>query len=155
MPAPRLKDFDYVGYAAYSITICCDFKRKFFESDKVVQKCISFLKECSDKYQFKIYLYTFMPNHLHLCVVGDSDNANLKKMIIVFKQKCSFWFKKECNLKLFQQGYYDHIIRKEEGIGKVMNYIAYNPIRKNLCENYCDYKFTGSFEFELSESFFY
>ncbi|MEW6606117.1 MAG: transposase [bacterium] len=153
MSAPRLENFDYIGYAAYSITICCNFKHNYFESDKTVHECINILKEIAEKYQFKIYLYTFMPDHLHLCVIGDSENANLQKMIKIFKQKCGFWFKKEYNKQLFQQGYYDHIIRKEEGIENVMKYIANNPVRKELCKNFEDYRFTGSFEFDVNKIF--
>lgn len=153
MSAPRLRNFDYIGYAAYSITICCNFKHNYFESDTVVQECIKILKDVSEEYGFRVYLWTFMPGHLHLSVVGDSANANLRKMIKGFKQKCGFWFKKEYNKQLFQPGYYDHIIRKEEGIENVMRYIANNPVRKGLCENYGDYKFTGSFEFDIREMF--
>lgn len=153
MSAPRLRKFDYIGYTAYSITICCNFKHSHFESNIVVRECIKILKDISEEYKFKVYIYTFMPDHLHLCLVGDSENANLKKMIKLFKQKCCFWFKKEYSKQLFQPGYYDHIIRKKEGIKDVIRYIANNPIRKGLCKHYKEYQFTGSLEYDIRKMF--
>ncbi|MEK7812392.1 MAG: transposase [Candidatus Desantisbacteria bacterium] len=153
MSAPRLENFDYIGYRPYSITICCDCRHNYFESDIVVNECIKILRDVSEEYEFKVYLYTFMPDHLHLSIVGSSENANLQKMIKIFKQKCGFWFKKEYGKQLFQSGYYDHIVRKEEGIEKVIRYMANNPVRKGLCENYEDYRFTSSFEFDMKKMF--
>ena len=154
MRAPRLKNFDYKGYIAYSITICCDYKNNYFKSEIVINKCSEILKELSEKFNFKIYLYTFMPDHLHLCVVGESKNSDLIKLIKLFKQMAGHWFKNEYHKKLFQPGYYDHIIRKEEGIEKVMRYIAENPIRQGLVGNYDEFKFTGSFMFDDTKNLF-
>ncbi|MBN2380988.1 hypothetical protein JXM67_14415 [candidate division WOR-3 bacterium] len=44
---------------------------------------------------------------------------------------------------MWQRGYYDHILRKEEDLEIVANYIWGNPVRKGLAETIEEYPFSG------------
>lgn len=83
-----------------------------------------------------------MPDHLHLLVVGEDDKSDLKKFINLFKQKSGYWFKKSNNENLWHTSYYDHILRKEESIEQVADYILGNPLRKGLVSDFRDYPFS-------------
>ena len=52
-------------------------------------------------------------------------------------------FKKATGKRLWQKSFYDHVVRKEENLNSVAEYIFNNPVRKGMVENYDDYPFLG------------
>jgi REP element-mobilizing transposase RayT len=86
-----------------------------------------------------------MPDHLHLLVAGEDDESDLKKFVSFFKQKSGYWFKKNYKDNLWHLSYYDHVLRKEESIEGVANYILGNPARKGLISDPREYAFSWSF----------
>ncbi len=54
---------------------------------------------------------------------------------------------------LWQPSYYDHILRKDEAITDIAQYIFDNPVRKGLVKHYPDYEHKGSFELDLKHFF--
>ena len=142
---PRLKDFDYRGTYAYFITILTNDRAIYFREPTVVKGIINILNETAILEKFKVLAYCFMPDHLHLLVIGQDDRSNAKKFVSLFKQKSGYWFKKDYNENLWHISYYDHILRKEESIEGVASYILENPVRKGFVSDYRGYPFSRSF----------
>jgi len=142
---PRLKDFDYRGTYAYFITILTNDRAIYFREPTVVKGIINILNETALSERFKVLTYCFMPDHLHLLVIGEDDESDLKKFVSFFKQKSGYWFKKNYKENLWHVSYYDHILRKEESIGSVIMYILGNPVRKGLVSGYREYPFSKVF----------
>ena len=142
---PRLKDFDYTGTYAYFITIRTKDRRPYFKNPEVVNGLVNLLLEVAKSERFSLLAYCFMPNHLHLLVIGQDDRSNAKKFVSLFKQKGGYWFKKNHNENLWHVSYYDHILRKEENIEGVASYILENPVRKGFVSDYREYPFSRSF----------
>jgi putative transposase len=142
---PRLKDFDYTGTNAYFITVRTKDHRTFFKEEEVVKDVVNILNETSISEKFKVLAYCFMPDHLHLLVIGQDDRSNAKKFVSLFKQKNGYWFKKNYNKNLWHISYYDHILRKEESIEGIASYILENPVRKGFVSDYREYPFSSSF----------
>ncbi|MBA7678588.1 hypothetical protein ES703_86866 [subsurface metagenome] len=138
----RLKFFSYKGPYAYSVTICTCEKSPIFKIPKAVKTILDLLKEISTRYGFRLVAYCFMPDHLHLLVAGDKD-SNLLKFIQTFKQVSSCRFRKNFGERLWQRGYYEHVLRAEENLEKVARYIWGNPVRKGLVEHEEEYPFSG------------
>ena len=92
-----------------------------------------------------------MPDHLHLLLEGDNVNSDLKKFISSYKQLSSFYYKANKGKQLWQTNYYDHVLRREEDNIKVAYYIFNNPVRKRLVDDFKQYKFIGSFEFDIAK----
>jgi len=141
----RLKNFDYKGYYRYYLTINTNYKIKFFTNKEIFQQVRKILKNLSEKYGFAVWVYCFMPNHLHFLVEGKKKDSDLKKFMALFKQKSSYYFKKKTAKKLWQENYYEHVLRKDEDTIKVVKYILNNPVRADLVENYYEYPCSGSF----------
>ncbi len=148
--SPRLRDFDYKGSYAYFITCCTNQKKPHFKDKDIVGIMVDVLKETSQRFNFRVYAYCFMPDHLHLLVTG-GETSSLGEFMRFFKQKTSFMFKKREGNSLWQRSYYNHVLRKEETLRDVALYIFHNPVRKKLVENYQDYPFSGSFVFDKNE----
>ncbi len=138
----RLQHFDYSGSYAYSITICCCDKNNYFTCKSTVLSILDSLNSISSEMDFFILAYCFMPNHLHILTTGGED-ANLINFIKKFKQVSGYNFKKITEEKLWQKSYHDHVVRKEEDLNSIAEYIFNNPVRKGLVENHDDYPFLG------------
>lgn len=148
----RLKEFDYKGLYRYFITICTFNKEQIFKDNpSTVTWFVDILREQSRTFRFKIWAYCFMPDHLHLLLEGDDVNSDLKKFISSYKQISSFYYKERVGKQLWQINYYDHVLRKEEDNMNVAYYIFNNPVRKGIVDDFNQYKFIGSFEFDMAK----
>ncbi len=148
----RLKDFNYKGCYRYFITLCTFDKKIIFIDETLVGWLIDVLKDKSTSFGFRIWAYCFMPDHLHLLIEGKSDDSDLKQFVSSYKQYTAFHYKKRYKRELWQINFYDHILRKGEDTINVANYIFNNPVRKGLNDEYRDYKFLGSFEFDVMQT---
>jgi len=146
----RLKEFDYKGNYAYSVTICTYEKQFYFKDGNLVAILLSRLKREANLASFFVFAYCFMPDHLHLLLVGN-EKANLIKFIKMFKQKTGFYFKQKYKKCLWQKSFYDHILRKEESIRDVALYIFNNPVRKQIVDDFRKYPYLGSFVVDMRE----
>jgi putative transposase len=157
-PKPHLRAFGYLGCYHYFVTICTDGKKNLFvKNNYLIEKMIDVLNQTAEKHFFTVWVYCFMPDHLHILVEGINPNSDLKKFIKIFKQRTAYWYSREessAGNKLWQPGYYDHVLRKEEDTAEVMRYILDNPVRKGLVANYLDYRYSGSPVFDIKEILF-
>jgi len=148
--APRLLRFDYTGSHAYFVT-CATYKKKPCFSDKaVVDIILPMMSRCGTRNGFAIYIYCFMPDHLHMLLIGE-EKSSLRRFMQVFKQESSFAFKREYDNFLWQRSYYDRVLRAEETLKEVAWYIMNNPVRRGFVDDYRSYAFSGSFLFDIKE----
>lgn len=131
--------------------MCIEDKKAFFKDESIVNKFLQILKDVLGKHSCKNIVYVFMLDHLHLILEGVSEEANLWKAIVLFKQKTGFWLSKNGNGIRWQKDFYDHIHRKDDDLRKQINYILDNPVRKELVTNWKDYPFKGSLDFDIEE----
>ena len=77
-------------------------------------------------------------------IEAQKEDCDLEKFVKRFKQLSGFYFKKNLGQKLWAKSYYDHILRSEEYLAKIIWYILNNPVRKGLVKYWYDYKYWGS-----------
>ena len=138
----RLQHFDYEGSYAYFLTICCYDNVSCFTNKNTVFNILNSLNSISSTMNFSIIAYCFMPDHLHILTSGE-ERINLIKFVKQFKQITGYNFKKATGRRLWQKSFYDHVVRKEENLNSIAEYIFNNPVRKGLVEDYDDYPFLG------------
>ena len=140
----RLPSFKYIGPYRYHLIMHTKddycFSRKEWGYDLIC--CI--LSQVAGKHQFRVIVYCFMPNHLHLLLEG-SEGSNLKEFARIFKQMSAYHYKKTSGLELWQRSYFDKILRRDENTLSVAKYILENPVRWELVRNCMDYPYSGSF----------
>mgnify|MGYP003730669011 CR=1 FL=1 len=105
---------------------------------------ISVLKEEQAHWNCVVYTYCLMPDHLHFLVSVAEEGASVLVFTERFKGKTTnaSW-KSGWQGKLWQPRYYDHVIRKEESLVKIAQYILDNPVRKGLCASAEDWPWGG------------
>ena len=155
----RLKHYDYSQQGYYFITLCTYEKMNLFGSVKndviiindagyIVETWYKQLESKFDK--VRIDSHVVMPNHFHciLAIVGDDRcvvpkeagahmGAPLQKIIQWFKTMTTNEYIKGVksgeyrpfNKHIWQRGYYEHIIRSEQELQEIREYIVNNPIK--------------------------
>jgi len=156
----RLKDYDYSRAGAYFITICCYNKTTYFENVKIRNITEQCWMEIPQHFP-NVYLdeYVIMPNHLHgILILQDScrgvqlnaptqnsfnkpfskssPRQNTISLIIrTFKAAVTTQSRHIGHEKFaWQRNYYDHIIRKENELESIRQYINENPLKWELDE---------------------
>jgi putative transposase len=127
------------------LTFCTFGKRELFKDGALVDELLSQLRSCADRFHFAVIVYCFMPDHFHVLIEGTSDDADLQEFVRIWKQQTSFDVKRDFGVKLWQRGYYEHILRGDESLEKVARYILENPVRKGLVQSPDEYPYLGSF----------
>jgi len=139
----RLPTFDYCGPFAYSLTFCAFERQKHFESVSVVSSVRSeILRTASDR-AFAVLAYCFMPDHLHLLVQGAEMEAALPPFAKLARQRASHASRASRSGILWQEGFFERTLRRDEDLTAVASYIAHNPVRAALIERAEDWPFSG------------
>ena len=141
----------YKGKIRATFTLCIKNSKPAFLENAIVHEFIDILKQAKEKHDCINWVYVFMPDHLHLILEGRSDTADLWKAIVLFKQKTGFWLSKNRKDIEWQKDFYDHIHRKDEDLKKHIRYILDNPVRKGLVNDWKDYEFKGSLDFDIED----
>ena len=152
---PRLKTFDYSRNGVYFVTVCSKEKKKIFSevytdqngeaktrltaAGRIVEDQ---LKNVSTRFPgIETTDYIIMPNHVHALflvyqrpVIVDMDEYGEKPtlcdVVCAFKSLVSIRCGKELGIyDIFQTSFYEHVVRKNDVLGKIKDYIRTNPAR--------------------------
>ena len=82
-----------------------------------------------------------MPDHAHFLFEGLDDRSHFTSCITVARQRSARTFRKEFRERLWQDGYFDRVLRDLVETGNAIRYIADNPVRAGLCARSEDYAY--------------
>ena len=151
----RLKDYDYSQPGGYFITICTKNRSCLFgvvDNDRVILNQygeiiqISWLALPEHYHNVELDVFVIMPNHIHGIIFLTDVGAGLKPAPTVSPGYChplpeivrgfkTFSSRKINELRnmsgtaLWQRNYFEHVIRREESLEKIREYIETNPLR--------------------------
>jgi putative transposase len=154
----RLRGYDYSTIGAYFVTICAYNRKCLFGQivDEQVQltdvgeMVRRWVTELERKFSSsKVDTYVIMPNHWHgiICLGQIEDSLSgidrgqgaLRMSDIVgwFKTMTSNEYLRQIRveihqqplLRLWQRNYYEHVVRNDDELNRIRQYIADNPIR--------------------------
>jgi REP element-mobilizing transposase RayT len=148
----RLKAWNYGSDGHYFITICTCKREPFFgtlESNGDIIYSITGDYVIQSIYTIPTFhpfvtldKFVVMPDHLHLILIfaGLDNNAknkgrfgpqskNLASVMRGFKSSVTIFTSKHNIEFSWQAGFYDHIIRNENQLERIRNYIINNPIK--------------------------
>jgi putative transposase len=140
--SPRLRPFDYVGTHAYNLGTVTRNRLPLLNDADTVEFCMHALHSAYDKYSFACLAYCFMPDHVHLLAASE-DGESVERFMRHFKQLSGHAYKQATGEHLWQTSYYDHVLRREEAIRPIAEYIWENPVRKRLVRAALDWPYSG------------
>jgi putative transposase len=142
--AKRLPEFSYVGEYEYSLTVCTFNRCRWFETTAIVDDVRSQLLHISREKGFAIPAYCVMPDHVHVLATGTSADSDLRAFVHTWKQNTGYAHRQSTRSRLWQGGFYDHVLRQEEDRAAVIRYLLENPLRAGLVQDLRDYPHWGS-----------
>lgn len=140
----RLKGYDYSQAGAYFITIC-SFQRacilgqveagqmKLSEIGAAIQRVWENLP--NHYTHLLVDAFVIMPNHIHgLLVLGaNPSNAKRHDIPMIVGSFKSFSAREahqiEQNIQVWQRNYYEHIVREDDELNAIRQYIVSNPLQ--------------------------
>ena len=96
------------------------------------------------RWDFAVIAYCVMPDHLHVLAEGTSEQAALERFVTRFKQATGYEWKRRNHSSLWQEGYFDRVLRDEDPEAGIVNYIVSNPVRSGIVDDPADYPLSGS-----------
>src|SRR5688572_20771566 len=140
----RLPGFDYQGHFVYALTLCAFAAAPRFVDARVVQEAHRIFCEAAERWRFQILAHCFMPNHLHLVVYGVEENADLRRFVHDVKQRSGYWHSQQKGARLWQESYFDNIVRDEESVARQVCYVLNNPVRAGLVNRWDEWPHSGT-----------
>lgn len=147
---PRLKHYDYSQNGCYFVTICTKDKACILckigagqdvEMSDLGQIVDLHIKGLTSHYSdIDIPKYVIMPNHIHLLIFkkfaesggmsslaerGVSSSPTLQTIIRSFKT----YITRKIGFSIWQDSYYEHIVRNEEDYLRIWQYLDDNPVK--------------------------
>ena len=147
----RLCGFDYIGPYRYFLTICVRDRRDAFADAQVVAATLAQFRRIASRCQFAILAYCFMPDHVHVLVEGTSNESDVRAFVKRAKQASGQSYARCARGPLWQEGYYERVLRASEDAKQVARYIVANPIRAQLVATPFEYPHVGSDVWTLAE----
>jgi putative transposase len=153
----RLKGYDYSQSGYYFVTICTKDRKEFFGNVEEGRMHLSRCGEIAGDFWSEIpahfeYVgideFSVMPNHVHGVLiieenmVGNAYMRSLQNRTKMSLSKIIQQYKASVTRKInslesslhfgWQKSFYDHIVRNEESLNNVRQYIMYNPLEWEL-----------------------
>ncbi|HKS11977.1 MAG TPA: transposase [Pseudomonas sp.] len=119
----------------YLITAVTHHRTPLFKDFRLARLVIRELRRTDQSGACRSLAWVVMPDHIHwLFELGDSTLASL---MCQFKSRTSCALYKACSHQgaIWQPGYHDRALRKEEDLRRTARYIIANPIRAGLAEH--------------------
>ena len=148
---PRIEGFSYLGPYAYFLTLRTFQRARWFVRDDCANEAVAELLRTTRDYAFAVLAYCLMPDHLHCLVEGLQPDSDCVRWISMFKQRSAFSHRRAHGGRLWQQGYFERVLRQEGDTIGIAAYIVANPIRAGLCDAVADYPYLGSERYTVTQ----
>ena len=112
----RLSGFSYVGAYQYFLTICTNGRRKWFEDEPAATWMTGQITQFFETRHFAVIAFCVMPDHVHLLLEGTTEDADLRAAMHVWKLTTGFAWTQQTRERLWQEGYYEHVVREEDPV---------------------------------------
>ena len=116
----------------YFVTFCTHLRKPYLARDEVHAAFFAHSKRAHRDFDTAVGRYVIMPDHVHLFVRG-SQIFRLGPWVGHLKQTLA----KAAGLsrtkrQLWEEGFFDHVLRSDESYAQKWNYVRENPVRAGL-----------------------
>ena len=147
----RLSNRSYVGQAGYFLTFCVRDRRSVFIEASLVEDTLAHIQRTAREESFALLAYCFMPDHLHLLVTGQKENSDLRSFVKSCKERSGRKYRKRFGERLWQEGYFERVLRNPADARKCAEYIVSNPVRAGLVVRAEEYDYLGVTPWAIDE----
>ncbi|MGV8894745.1 MAG: REP-associated tyrosine transposase [Burkholderiaceae bacterium] len=142
MPYDNLRKgrFSEHGRIYFITTVLADREKYYFRNFACARFAMAEMRVLHDNGVVNSLAWVIMPDHVHWLFQLE-ESLSLPSVIKRFKARSAHSVNRHLNRQgmLWQKGFYDRAIRKEEDIRHIARYIVANPLRAGLVKNIGDY----------------
>ena len=124
------------------VTICTKHRQKIGDLETAHYAFEAYVRRARDEFGVGVGRYVFMPDHMHLFVRG-GDAFNLAQWMNGLKRAISVPLGATKKRPLWQRGFFDHILRKDESYIQKWEYVRENPVRTGLVVRADEWPYQG------------
>lgn len=136
---PHRLDLIYISQPLYFVTFATRDRKSIPSLDRA-QLALERYAHCAiEKFCVALGRYVIMPDHVHLFVRG-SEAFALSSWVGGLKRTISVALRSP---RLWQPGFFDHLVRSDENYAEKWNYVRDNPIRAGLVKTADDWQYQG------------
>jgi len=146
----RLSGHDYRESRAYHITWGTHERQKLLDLTGLASEVCRILQAEAVHTHTDLFAFCVMPDHVHILLRPNGSDPIQYVQTVKGKTTRAYW-KLGGVGKLWQRGFYDHILRSEESLFRIAQYILVNPVRAGLTDVLGAYPFCGSTVFKIEE----
>lgn len=126
----------------YFVTFCAYHRRAILANSAVKDAFHKFAMRGSGR-NIAVGRYVIMPDHIHLFVCGPDDFV-LGRWISSLKQSLAKTISGELrDERVWQRGFFDHVLRNDESYAQKWNYVRDNPVRAGFVTKPEDWPYSG------------
>jgi len=164
----------WTKYPVYFVTVCVEARRPMLACEQAHSVLREEWSVWSERHDWMVGRYVVMPDHVHFFAAPISGaGRNLSGVVGLWKQ----WTAKRLRSavvdragvaqeggplrlyppqagtaaargRLWQRGFFDHLLRGHESRSEKWDYIRQNPVRAGLCDAAESWPFAGYVDFE-------
>ena len=141
----HLDRLNYMGDSnIYFVTICTADKKPYLRDAEIAAVIIDTMEYRRKCHEIILFCYCIMPDHVHMLLsLCQGYNKSLIDWVSNFKRYASRRVKISYDIApLWQKNFYDHIVRKDEALINVAEYIVNNPVRKGIVNKWEEYPYS-------------
>lgn len=143
----RLTEFDYNTPGAYFVTVCTHDRQAIFwenvgatigrpedvrlsAAGQIVEQAIRNIPACYPGVYVDVY--TVMPDHIHLLLQIEAEEGRAMPAPTVSRvvQQLKGAVTKRLKCRVWQKGFYDHVVRGDADYREIWTYIEANPMNR-------------------------
>ena len=118
----------------YLITTVTQQRIPWFRDLRKARRVVMCLREAERRGLAETLAYVLMPDHLHWLM--RLDGAQYLSHVVKGVKSASAH---QAGQRLWQSGFHDHAVRREEDLVKLARYVVANPLRAGLVSRFGDY----------------
>lgn len=130
-------------FTTYHIILRGNEKKNIFLDSKDKERFLETLGKVKEKYNFLIYAYCLMSNHLHLIIYDNGNDISLIMKSLNVSYAIYFNRKYKRVGHLFQDRYKSEIVDNDRYLLELSKYIHNNPVKAGIVQEALQYRWSS------------
>ena len=130
-------------FSTYHVMQRGNEKKNIFRNDKDKSKFLEIISKVKEKYNFKVYAYCLMDNHVHLVINDNGNDISMLMKSINVSYVIYFNRIHERVGHLFQDRFRSELVKDDRYLLEVSRYIHNNPVKAKIVGKPSEFKWSS------------
>jgi REP element-mobilizing transposase RayT len=143
MPIYHGKDLRIGRYSEtgrpYLVTTVTRKREPLFKDFYLARLLVNVLRHCEEQGRIYSYAWVVMPDHLHWLLAPRASPLAATMQLLKSRSALAVNRRRRQRGPVWQKGYHDHAIRRDEDLVATARYIVANPLRAGIVRRLGDY----------------